>query len=72
MIVAEYANIFFQRLIAFFVSPNSPAPADGWIVALIYNPQARLSEPVSMPTINKPPISYYHVGTKLKMNIHLS
>ena len=25
-----------------------------------------MSEPVSMPTMNKPPITYYHVGTILK------
>ena len=57
---------YFQRLIAFFLSPDSPAPADGCIAALIYNPQTRLSEPIRMPTINKPPITYYHVETILK------
>ena len=36
MIVAEYANTFW-RLIALFLSPDSPASADGCTAALLNN-----------------------------------
>ena len=48
----QICKYFFQRSIAFFLSPDSPASADGCIVALIYNPQTRLSEPVRMRGTN--------------------
>ena len=54
---------FFERLIALFLSPDSPAFADGCTATL--TPQTRQSEPVRMPTINKPPVRCYHVGTIL-------
>ena len=41
-----------------FLSADSPATADGCTAALIYNPQARPSEPVYMPTIKTSGLSH--------------
>ena len=69
MIAAEYAAYFFNVFkIALFLSRDSLAPAD-ITTALIYNPklaQVSLFASVCMPTINKRPITCYHVGTDYK------